>query len=359
LGIVMDDKLLSTSEQFNDDLTRVKSIATSLAITIGSVLMPKLLRLLQRIDAWWKANRKIISQKLSEWVEQGAKAFGKLVDGFVEALRVGGDIIDWLGGVEGVLSKLYEAARVLIVLELASWFAALAPAVVAFVASLDAAAILAAVNPIFLLAAAIASIIVYKDEMQLGFEMFFAAIPRAITVIADKIFSFVETVANAWQDFVMMLSRGGAALGIMDELHYEKFSLERPQFGMTDEELRGVYGARMSDEEAAERNKKPRTIADITVGEPELAPRKITVSAAELAALTGGWQQPSGAEMARMGAEGRLVTAPISIGNNITIQLPAGASLENAEQVKRYVVPLVRQELQAQARILQEELATQ
>jgi hypothetical protein len=347
LGIVMDQRLLGRTEAMSDELARLKAVGKSVGIMIGSELLPYVLQAAQTFVKWWKANKEFISIKVAEWADGAAKAFSKIAD-----------VFDRLGGFEGILNGLIEAVKILVVLKLASWFAAAAPAIVAFIASLDAASIMAAVNPIYLLAAAIASIIVYKDEMQLGFEMFFAAIPRAINVVADKVLSFVEVIVNAWQDFVEMLSEGGAALGIMDKVEYSEFKLERPQLGMTDEELRGVYGPQMGDKEYAERTKKPKEIVGVEVGAPEFAAKKIKVSPEELRALTG-FRTPSTREFARLGSQGQLVTGPIDIGNNITIQLPAGATLQDAEQVKKFVAPVVRQELQRAARELQADLETQ
>lgn len=64
LGLGMSKEAAQDAETFQDRLLDLKSILAQVGYTIGTVLMPPIIELMENLVEWWSANRDIISQNL-------------------------------------------------------------------------------------------------------------------------------------------------------------------------------------------------------------------------------------------------------------------------------------------------------
>jgi hypothetical protein len=336
LGIVMDQRLLLRTEAMNDELDRLKAVGRSVGIMIGSELLPYVLRAAQAFVEWYKSNREFIAVKIKEWMEALSSAASSLWDWLKKVWKAVDDVVQGLGGWQTVMDAAIFLVKTLLTYKLVQFFgdamSASAKFAVGFLTDMSKA-VTATSGLIGILAIAISMIPKLEETgYDLGYNIHKFLFKVQESVRPENGVQFIEEPMTPEQ---------------MKDAKEWRFGGGREQHQKKTEETK---------KKTAERQKWEG--ATIVVGEPEIAVKKIKVSAEELINLTG-WKPPSTREFARLGSQGQLVSGPIDIGNNITIQLPVGATLQDAEQVKKFVAPVVRQELQRAARELQADLETQ
>ncbi len=100
------DKAAGDIDAYNDANDRLTASLDGLKRTIGEHLMPVLTPYVDKLADWVANHRKLIGQKVGEWVDKGAKAIPKLVDAFDKALPV-------LNAVGDSLARIGSLIRVL------------------------------------------------------------------------------------------------------------------------------------------------------------------------------------------------------------------------------------------------------
>lgn len=80
LGLVMDDEAVKASEELNDNLKRLSSIAQGLWRGAVAPLIPAMNELVEHFLKWRKENAEILRQKLSAFIRLIVKGFSLLVD---------------------------------------------------------------------------------------------------------------------------------------------------------------------------------------------------------------------------------------------------------------------------------------
>lgn len=123
LGAVISGDQAAALEQFNDDMLRVKAGMRGLKVTIARELLPVFQEGINDTLEWVKANKDLIAQKVSEWLNRIIPFVRKLFEFIGQLLTVIGGLIDKLGGLD---KALLTAAGAFTGLKLAS-AAALGP----------------------------------------------------------------------------------------------------------------------------------------------------------------------------------------------------------------------------------------
>jgi hypothetical protein len=78
LGGLMDGDFIAASAEFNDTLDRMQSAIRGVGITIAKAFLPFLSGAVKGIVEWYKANREVISSRVTFFVERMASAFNGL-----------------------------------------------------------------------------------------------------------------------------------------------------------------------------------------------------------------------------------------------------------------------------------------
>ena len=123
---------LRNAEAYKDAQTNVNFAIRGVADTIGSRFLPLMTPTLNRLADWIAANRELISTKLDEYsgkiaaaldridFDRVAETAGKWVVKARDVVKRAGEIVESLGGIEGVIDKVFKAWLVLRGLSLAS-----------------------------------------------------------------------------------------------------------------------------------------------------------------------------------------------------------------------------------------------
>lgn len=120
MGHVLSAETAKASEEFNDELERVKTVLTGVRNTIGQAFMPALHGLALGFREWFQANREVMAQRLEDWVDKIRRRFEqflaalKRVDDFVNR-RLGGwgTVIDTVAASATALGAAFATWRVL------------------------------------------------------------------------------------------------------------------------------------------------------------------------------------------------------------------------------------------------------
>lgn len=78
LGGIMDGDFIAASAEFDDTLNRMQGAIKGVGITIAKAFLPFLSSSVKGIIEWYKANREVISSRLTFFVERMASAFNGL-----------------------------------------------------------------------------------------------------------------------------------------------------------------------------------------------------------------------------------------------------------------------------------------
>tara|TARA_R110000822_G_scaffold84867_3_gene199028 strand:- start:9922 stop:11310 length:1389 start_codon:yes stop_codon:yes gene_type:complete len=92
---VTTSKDAGVSAEFNDSLVRIWETIKQVSRVITRSLSPAMTEMNEKISTWWKENRKVIEQKLPEWIEKATTAMKLLVlaTGFWISMKMVGHLI--------------------------------------------------------------------------------------------------------------------------------------------------------------------------------------------------------------------------------------------------------------------------
>ncbi len=126
------DRDLRNAEAYKDAQTNVNFAIRGVVDTIGSRFLPLMTPVLTRLADWVAANRELIGTKLDEYSDKIAAALdridfdriatkaGEWVEKAGVVIKRGGEIVESLGGIEGVIGKVFKAWLIFKGLSLAS-----------------------------------------------------------------------------------------------------------------------------------------------------------------------------------------------------------------------------------------------
>lgn len=106
LGIILDESVLRSSEEFRDNLTRLTVSLTAIKNKIGLELMPKIDALVTRFLAWYKVNQNLVGQRIDKTVDLLTKAFNSASWVFENVIGKIITLSDKLIGFENVIKIL-------------------------------------------------------------------------------------------------------------------------------------------------------------------------------------------------------------------------------------------------------------
>lgn len=175
LGGVMALKVLKMAEEVIDKLTNFKFAIKGITNTISAVLFPILIKTGNLFEKWWKANKKIINQKLDIFIKKLSKGwlfFMKILKPFLKKYKeIGKAFKDMFKDVRGQeLLKSY-LDYLMSIFNLIKAFSGLVSAVI---------------KPAFM---------ALKPLIQL-FDLILQPILKAVTLIIDKITEFTEALTD-------------------------------------------------------------------------------------------------------------------------------------------------------------------
>jgi len=102
-GGVMSRDTAKNAEVVIDKLTNLRAIYTGVKNTLADVLFPVLIRAGNALEAWYKSNKKIIDQKIENYIKKvskGWKIFSSLLLPFIKRVQEIGAL--WKGAFKGV-----------------------------------------------------------------------------------------------------------------------------------------------------------------------------------------------------------------------------------------------------------------
>jgi hypothetical protein len=102
-GGVISNEAAAKSEEFIDAQTNMNFAMRGLGNTIGTALMPKVQTIIEGITNWVGNNRKLISQKVSEWANMLSNALSWVVDNSGMLITTGKILIGTLVGLKAAL----------------------------------------------------------------------------------------------------------------------------------------------------------------------------------------------------------------------------------------------------------------
>ena len=195
LGIIMSDEDTAAAAKLTDDLTNLRMVISSVGRTIGSILVPTVSAMAQRLQGIIVTNREAFSERFAGVAERFAEAFGKIdferiVGGLLTFADYAIRAFNALGGFNTVLYGLGAIIAGKTLFALVSLGSSVITMVQTFGALATAAkavgiAMAGAVGPIGLIIAAVA-----------------AAVAPSIIANWDKIWSVIEGVGKAVADGV-------------------------------------------------------------------------------------------------------------------------------------------------------------
>jgi len=97
LGLVMSSQTLKDSEEFNDQLLKLKGMVRGVVMQVGGKLLPVVTKWGEKIQQWIEANEGLLSQKLEEYLSGLVSAFSALGTVFSAIIKA----LVWLGEVLG------------------------------------------------------------------------------------------------------------------------------------------------------------------------------------------------------------------------------------------------------------------
>lgn len=127
LGVVIDEKTAKASENFNDNLTRLRETFFGFCNFLVSNLLPVFDEIVVSVREWMLANSDLIKSSILQWVESFKaalpdliKGFGAFVNGLRDFFAAISRNIDRIGGFTAALKLLAAAFGVMLVGSIAS-----------------------------------------------------------------------------------------------------------------------------------------------------------------------------------------------------------------------------------------------
>lgn len=110
LGAVLSDEALASSEEFQDQLTNLKTTIGGVVNEVGIELIPVVREVIMEIQNWIRENKDLIRVRIKEFIEKLVPVIKGLVDGLVTVVEFFGQFVEAAGGVEGAAVSLTAAA---------------------------------------------------------------------------------------------------------------------------------------------------------------------------------------------------------------------------------------------------------
>ncbi len=146
-GGILSEIAAKNSEEFVDSMTDLKASLWGVKIMIMEKLLPVITPIINKMTAWWAANKEIVKQKFEEWIIKLKEGFRKLIPKLREAWEKFKEIWPFLKKWGPIILGIVIAVKALSVAQLALNLAMNA-------------------NPIILMAGAIASLIFQIIEFR-------------------------------------------------------------------------------------------------------------------------------------------------------------------------------------------------
>jgi hypothetical protein len=346
-GAVLGGDLLDASEVWQDETLRVRTLVKSLGATMATTLLPALLDVAGGIKEWLGGNRELMAQNIKEWTQKAIDAAKALFDWIGDVKDAINEMVDDFGGWGEVWEHTKKILKAIVLIKLAGF-------IWAAVAAIKGLTLAVSVNPLGLLLVTIAAILAYKDELQDMFVGAFDGWADIVDNVIDGLYTLVEGALNLFNK----LARGVAKVMLAtDQLSYAEYNaeiqelgevkLERPKIGRLPD-----YGETRDTPYTGEPAAAP--------AKPDAAPAKPTISKAKIAELVAMAKQQtnfapasSNAEIIRLGMAGQLAGSKIDVTSNLTINVPPGTGVDQANELVRVLRPMVQKELEAAARNVQ------
>lgn len=106
LGLVLDADLIERSGKLNDGLDRLRGAFESVRATLAAAFLPVIERIVDRMEAWWRANGEVVKAGLEAFVDGVAQAVLGAIDAFDRWVASTKKLIDDLGGLDRIAAVL-------------------------------------------------------------------------------------------------------------------------------------------------------------------------------------------------------------------------------------------------------------
>lgn len=208
LGLILDKDTVAKAAAFNDQLSELRQLTQVTSAKIGAALAPALQKIIPQLEQIINDNRDLIAQSLAQIVEGIGAAIEQidwkaLSQGISDGVNWFKSLGDTLGGIKGIIAGVSIVLKTMLLSKL--W--ALGGAVLKAVGSLKALGaalrVFALSNPFTAILAALATAIIYWDDIK-----------AIVQVVWDKIKGLAESLKNsALGQFVGRLFGGGVPAG--------------------------------------------------------------------------------------------------------------------------------------------------
>jgi hypothetical protein len=109
LGGVMSGEALESAAEYNDTWSRVKLVLKGVRNEIAAKVVPTITKFLKRIQKLSLANRDLIANKISEWLDRFIKFLEVAVPAGEKVITMIGNFIDSVGGIDSAIRLAAEA----------------------------------------------------------------------------------------------------------------------------------------------------------------------------------------------------------------------------------------------------------
>ncbi|WP_417536095.1 hypothetical protein [Methylophaga sp.] len=99
-GAVLDRSVLENSAAFSDQMTNIGSLAKGVGFSIGAVLLPEMVSLMEQLSNWYVANKKVIDQNLGDFAIKLSEGIQDLARWTVDFVPKASRFIDSIGGMK-------------------------------------------------------------------------------------------------------------------------------------------------------------------------------------------------------------------------------------------------------------------
>ncbi|MFA9271616.1 MAG: hypothetical protein ACEQSX_12825, partial [Baekduiaceae bacterium] len=218
LGVVLTKEDIVAAAEFSDRTAKLGGVVTSLRKEIGLALIPGLVKVADKILAWYDANEEVIKQKIDYYADKITDAFNAVADAFVKVDTAIGGADGWatllaiVTGLAGTGGVAYVVTKIVL---LVSALASAASGLVTFVGGGEAAAAIVAV-----IAGALAQLVIMFGLLGSAFlvlEDFYTLVQGGDSVMGRLIERYREssTLLGAlvrWWEALANLARAGGAV---------------------------------------------------------------------------------------------------------------------------------------------------
>lgn len=199
-GVITKDGA-KASEEFNDNITRVKRIVVSLKNALGIALVPIIRDVIEDFLDWAKANKEVIRSKIKEYAEGLGHAFLSVVEVGKELVKGLEWIVDLVGGIGNAVKIAAGAFAVFTGAKVVISLYEVATALGAVIAGIFGVELAALAVPALIIAAILAVAagiyLIYDDIVA-----FIEGRPSLFAPIYEKVGPIIDSLKAAWTSFV-------------------------------------------------------------------------------------------------------------------------------------------------------------